>query len=405
MLSRLLAGVLLISAAAAQGRVFVVDEANGAGTHFTDLISAIASPQVVDGDVLQVRAGVYASAPISKGIAIVAAGPGVMIDTPLGGPALTVQQLTAAQTFAVHGVRLYSNAVAQVTVRACAGRVVFERVEIVGVGSTTPSLSVVDCNQVMISGSRLTNGSLVAERSRVFCSDSNLQGGGGYPSGQVAIPAGPGVLLRQSTGTFAKCTISGGDWGPATVLPDGPVGAGIHAEASTVEIRGDATSWVGAGVYRGPGVAVGVPAARGLAGSSLLYDLSIPMRAAGGMSVVFGFSTATLLRMPALTVVGAPIGGTVRTSLYSPLGSQVFFVAGLPTTGVFTPPLFGACYLNLAGPLVIASLGPQVPGEHIFFDFPLPVAPELRGVSLMLQYVNALPAIIQWSNPVALLIR
>lgn len=48
---------VLTAALGAQGNTWIVDINNGAGTHFTSLVTAIAS--VNDGDTLVVRAGTY----------------------------------------------------------------------------------------------------------------------------------------------------------------------------------------------------------------------------------------------------------------------------------------------------------------------------------------------------------
>src|SRR5262245_49008798 len=60
----------------AQGRVWIVDAANGPGTNFTDLPTAVSS--VAAGDVLRVRAGLYAMFQISNAITILA-DPGVTV--------------------------------------------------------------------------------------------------------------------------------------------------------------------------------------------------------------------------------------------------------------------------------------------------------------------------------------
>src|SRR5688572_28041095 len=48
---------------------WIVDAANGTGTHFTTLSPALTA--AVDGDLIQVRPGFYAGATVNKGITIV----------------------------------------------------------------------------------------------------------------------------------------------------------------------------------------------------------------------------------------------------------------------------------------------------------------------------------------------
>ncbi len=92
----------LAQAVALPAQVFIVDAANGAGAHFTDLLAAVAT--VPDGATLRVRAGVYTPFTLSaKGLRILGEGSVSFRQT-----ALIIGNTRASQVVLLRNVRLPS---------------------------------------------------------------------------------------------------------------------------------------------------------------------------------------------------------------------------------------------------------------------------------------------------------
>lgn len=397
----LLLGVLLVAPLVAQPRTFVVDIANGPGTDFVELAAALASPLVRDGDVLRVRPGGYqAPAPFGKAVSILGDGPGVVIGHPLVAGALTVEGLAANKDVAIKGVRLAAYS-APLTIRNCLGRVLLDQVEVqgrdlVGIGGEPPGLRVHGGAQVAIQSSQITGGVDVDAGSRVFCVDSHIRGAHSVSFGHVPVPGGAGIAVRASTLVLAHTVVTGGDYRSSFLHAS--AGAGIVAIDAVVEVRGDAGATVAAGADGGGRP---VPALVGAGRTTLVHDPAVTLQPTGGASALSGaFASVVVRRMPALLVVGAPLGGVVRTGTYSPQGDLVVFALGLPASGTVVPGIRGVVHLALSGPILAATLGTQGPGEHLFHNYRVPADPALVGRAFTQQFVSGTAANgFEWTNP------
>ena len=72
----LLVALFLAAPSLCQGRIYVVDAANGPGTHFRNIRAALV--KAIDGDRILVRKGTYTGFVVTRGVAIIGS-PGVVI--------------------------------------------------------------------------------------------------------------------------------------------------------------------------------------------------------------------------------------------------------------------------------------------------------------------------------------
>ncbi|MCK5944294.1 MAG: hypothetical protein KAI24_20070, partial [Planctomycetes bacterium] len=102
--------------------VWIVDQANGPGTHFTSVAPAISA--AAGGDHVRIRAGSYVenALDVDKSLSIVGE-PGVSITlNVLGSAGLTIHDLPASAPFAMRGLRIGGQlAGPPILVRDCAG--------------------------------------------------------------------------------------------------------------------------------------------------------------------------------------------------------------------------------------------------------------------------------------------
>ena len=175
------ASLLGCFASAALAQTFIVDAANGPGTHFTEIATAVAV--VPDGAVLDVRAGNYASFTIaSKGMSVLCAS-GVTVPSGLG---VTVTGTTATQTVLLRGLR---SAYGPLSLVGCQGLVVLQ-----------------DCDSFPSGRIEVTGCAQVHAANCLF--------GGFY---------GTGATIDNSTAVFRDCVVTGGY-------------DGMHTTASRVQL-------------------------------------------------------------------------------------------------------------------------------------------------------------------------
>lgn len=230
---------LLLSVASAQRALWVVDPANGPGTHFVDLQQAADDPRVAAGDVLSLRDGVYPSLRTDKPLCV--------FGTPNSWLRhVHVSDIPAGAEFVIHGglVTFELSQLATLEFWSCAGRVVVADVAFMwpgsGVGTTLAHvLAAADCADLEVAGlvgaERVLLGrchatlrdcdfhqypanpslggsdALVAHQSEVDVVDCRLTGSyGGLRTG-IGVRCVDGVLRLRATAAGSTEVRGGGD--------------------------------------------------------------------------------------------------------------------------------------------------------------------------------------------------
>lgn len=259
--------VLLLANAAAAQSVHVVDLANGPGTDFTSLVTAVNA--AVSGDVLLVRAGEYPESLVlgSKSLTVTAeVGATVRVH------GISVSGLPSGETIVVRGFDARDNVVPGISCTNSAGSIWLEECGVLAFPTffgPAGGATVTDCESVVLSGCTITgpqrigmsNDTFLSTRSRVFLYDSLVEGGSfdRFDGWTGMIVTDGTVFLAGSTvrggagqdGVFTEC--HGGDGGVGVrLLGTAP---SVHAQDSQVAGGNFGTGTCGDGVF-GQGVVV-----------------------------------------------------------------------------------------------------------------------------------------------------
>jgi hypothetical protein len=378
-----------------RAQTFVVDAANGPGTHFTSLVAAVAA--VPDGAVLDVRPGSYAGFSLSgKGLTVLGQ-PGVAITSTIAIGNTQAHHTIVLRELAWPTAQLASgNTLLQLD--TCRGPVLLEHLaqpphtnclpgSPLGGCHRTTGLSaqrcaqlavqqctlqctaqLVDCDTLVV-GSTIAGESaflawtmqagrtaLLVQGGRVqIAGASTVTGGNGYPAGRFGAAAGHGV---------------GAVGGDVRIL-DGIVGAGVNG-------------WL-------PGYTVWTSGA----------TLRIAPRVAlfGPFGPLIGTDV-----MPTASGQGAAPGGTLTAAVRSEPGDVVIVVVGLPGPPTLLAGAQDAFWID-AGVHVFATVGVQGVAP-VTANVAVPPIPALRGTRLHWQGACFGPATgFQASNPVVALVH
>lgn len=209
---------VLALAAALPAQVFIVDAANGAGAHFTDLPPAVAA--VPDGATLRVRTGGYTPFTLgAKGLRIL--GEGSVTFTGAGDIAL--RGTRSDQVILLRDLTL---PIGQVQITDTRGPVILERCQpntFIAVGSDVVALraanvQLLGCNF----DQRAYLGNVQPPPAAIDATDSHLSlaacrlvgNNGASPAfGPAATPGGPGLALLRARAVLSRCTVTGGRGG------------------------------------------------------------------------------------------------------------------------------------------------------------------------------------------------
>lgn len=410
-------GFACASAALAQGKVWVVDAASGAGAHFTDIAPAVAA--AAEHDTLLVRSGVYAPFTVFAKSLTITSDAGATVQ--LGG-GFSVRALAANQTVLVRGIATAPGIEHGFLAKNDAGYVQLEHCEFVtgpqhGDGARIDHCSAValnHCTSVGDTGTPLgaagaTGGAGIhAILSNLYLYDSALIGGKGTFGDDLGGPGGAGAYTEGGFLFTAGCEFFGGTGGPADSDPDDPPfgsGCGVPGTGgsgiSTVGLwspSGTSPSLVvvldgafvpGQGGFNydetcwsaGPGSPIEAPALYGgfaqvLNGSAHSYRITSPVREQHSATVSIEGTTGSL---------------------------AVVLVAGLPANAYFVD--FGGVVLA-APPLNVLPLG-AIPGSgSLTANLAVPAqAPGVEAVVVHTQSVLVAPTLaIQLGPPAALVI-
>lgn len=340
-------------------QTWVVDAANGAGTHFVDLPAAVAA--AAPGDTLLVRAGSYTPPSINKALAIVG-GPGVTVQGAffLPYPNL-VRNLPAGGELLVSQVSFQFTA--PVELGNCAGRIVFDRCTL-----RSTMLTMTDCADLHWQQSVWDRTRAAVTRSRLTVTSCSFFTETFFEE----------LNLVDATLECANTQI----W--TTSIVSNPA---IAATRSNLIVRGGASAAVS-----------GNTMAIRLNASTLRIDPSVSLSPAIG---AISGSGATVAAMPSLTAASAPLGGTLTATLQSSPGNVVFSALALPSAPVT---VVGIGTLWLDGPSLMNTLvAVQGTTGQLADPVPVPNNPVFAGVRLTRQFLDvSATGAFQLSNPVQL---
>ncbi len=333
---RFLAGLVLgalslVSSAAAQGQVWVVDDDLASSPDFTDLQAAVDA--VADGDVLLVKAGLYGTGLVidDQELTIQAEG-AVRVD----GARAVVRNLASGKRVQLRGIEFDMT----LEIRGSRGTVWVEdcRVRRPNFSSGLHGIVVDDCDSVILIGTDALGQSwgddclhdsaegghgLWMSRSSVHAYGCNFDGGdggayfdnfcpccrAGQPGSGVYMAAAPQFLL------LSDCTAVGGDGGPGD-LGCSSGAAGLRASGSVYLQASALEGGRGAG-----SCADGLPSA-------------------GPVTVISG----EVLRLTAPSPVRE--GNTVQFGVQGPPNVPVWLVMSTASDGTFFPSLEGSILIR-----------------------------------------------------------
>jgi hypothetical protein len=335
-ISMLLSTVLVI---AALPTVWIVDQANGPGTHFTDLPAAVAAAQ--SGDTILVRAGVYTTFSVSgKALTIRGAGTNVtrveIANANPASPATAIDSVPAGESFFVGGITFQCYlpggqppagppSLAALSVSGVTSRVVLSNVAAfgspinvvggrglaIGPGSEVHAYECVfwggSSGHPIFSGPRggsgvgVTNGIFAASR----CTIKGGNGGGLYGSAANPNRGGSGVEVAGAVASLNRCFVEGGG-GISISPPDGAAGgAGIEipqpAFVRVSGVLGDTVIGGGCAVTANAGPAINADASA----TVFVHDFVWLFSGNQGGTVTTGPVVTGLPQMPTVSVSGA----------------------------------------------------------------------------------------------------
>ncbi len=364
---------LLFAAALPAQRVWVVAPVAGTGVDFTAIQDAVNA--AVDGDMIVVRAGSYASVSISqKALTLVA-------DGAVYGFALEIRDVLATQSVAIHGLTMTSSTTTPLVILNCLGPVTLRQCSFslfapfstfyVGgsVGGST-QVTLVDCTFSSFAGFRGTVPGLMGFASTMHMHRCVVSGGSATAGQQF-----PGAVGMQLGSTFlhaSQCTFRGGN-GAAGMNLGGfclPPTDGGHA----VYFTDLSSSLYHLGCQFVPGQpgppGQGCPpgnAGQPIAGSANVVAMSGPARS---------FEAAALVRA----------GQSVRFDFAGPVGALVWLGLSARQSPFFLPACGGTFHLDLAT-MTPVLLGSMPASGQLTVNVPAPAQLGVQGIVVFSQAV------------------
>lgn len=383
--ARHILGAFALAAASlpGQGRVWIVDAANGAGTDFTTLGAAVTA--AADGDQIQVRRGTYFAVSTSKALTILGA-----TGASFANSAFDISGLPAGRDFVLKGFFSDSIVKPQIRVRNCAGRVLLDRIRLSpfpGQATFGAAIAIENCALVTLADVTATaHPAVLATNSAVQVTDCDLVGG----DGSVMFPTTPAFAGIDCSGTRLELTnsrLTGGAGargsGIQFVLPS----PALTANNSVLRISSAANQ----GVLRaGAGTAFVMSALRG-DGGSLRLDPNVVLTPTGGATPYTGTISVQTLRLPAIQALGAPPGGVLQVDLSSAPDDLAAMLMSPPANLTPLPMFGGDLGLDPVSmvPVLTTTLGPT---GRVTLAVSVPNAPSLRGSSWVSQGLAGTPA-------------
>ncbi|MEM7206075.1 MAG: hypothetical protein AAF628_37820 [Planctomycetota bacterium] len=388
----------------AQGVTWVVDQAGGPGSQFTQIAPAVTA--AANGDIIVIRSGTYFGFATSKaltllgeGDVVIVVGPGLPF--PPGPPPVSISNLPAGTAFVAHNLRIeYWNFRNGLELRDNQGRVHLQDVSVNLIAVPQESgaaASITRCDAVTWNGGHLNGRPCVlANQSVLAFSSLRVEGSDSCGSARCAsIGAEEGMLLSSCTVQLSRCEVTGGS-GVGLFTPLARGRPAISANHSALTVSGDDTTTVAAG-DSGYGVTTPVPAIL-TTGGRVDLDTAVPIMGSLGGAEVAGTATVTRRRIVSVVATGGGLGDSLDVEVVSPAGDVVNLVISLPIAPVAVPP--GLVFLDprLIVPLFVGS---QSATGRLELGVPIPTIEALRGATVALQAANVYAAtgLVEFSNP------
>lgn len=356
---------LSLFAALLPAQTFVVDAANGPGTHFPSLAAAI--PAVPDGATLLVRAGAYdGNLTISgKGLTILGQA-GARIVVPSNG-AWSVQGLGANQTVVVRGFVLELQGVFgdfQFQCQGNQGLVVIENLTAVIAGYGSTRFAADTCAAVLLRDCTFRGAVTLVDSVAVLehCTISS------------AIVAPTHFAQTRGRVQLVDCTVRG------------PNGSTPAQAAACVLDHGDLRV-LGASRLEG-GFVTFTPFGYAIAGVGTVR-LSPQVVLIGGAPQIEPSVTATTLEMPKVTAASTALGSPVTATMTGPANGLGVLAVGFPGPVSFAPGLADP-FLWSPATVVTVAVGPLGP-VPLGYTCALPAPPAWPGLALVWQGVSLDP--------------
>jgi hypothetical protein len=404
------AALLFLSAPLVAQTTWVVDAANGPGTHFTDLPPAVLA--AAHGDTLLVRAGTYNGCTVDKGLRLLG-GPGVVVQgLSLGSTAaLEVVGIPAGRELVVKGMTLQLSGlfgmVGLMRVTNCAGPVVIEDLVAEApvqspypTSPTPPAVQIAGCAAVSLDRCRLRGspGLRVADSTVAVgaTTAAGIQGGKFIFSG-LPIASSPALELARSTVLLTQPGAQGGDGFTLTIQPVGPSPA-IRMNSGRLVVAGDGGSLLAAGSSGSILFSCSAVEASG----DVLLDPDVRLTTAGAAPPITGGAAVVRARLPALTATGAAPGSNLTAALRSEPGHLELLLASSPIVPLATP--VGQLWVSPFSFLVL-DVGVQGASGRRVTSVPIPPDPSLRGLPIVLQALSGAAPTLGLSTPATVVLH
>jgi hypothetical protein len=360
--------LLVLAAATAAQRTFIVDAAGGAGSDFRTIQPALDA--AAHGDLILVRLGTYAEdLLITKGVRLVGEA-GARVEKPVAGPSVRISSLPAGRKLVLQGLTFLET---ELRVETCAGEVVLDwlRFDARACCYLGSSVRVQDSAQVVLRSVTLRGQGVSCGRSALAIVDSSIA--------SIDYHIGTAILLDNAIVSIAGSTVLGGGFGYRTV----------HMVDSTLSVARST-------VIRNSIIGYAVLATRG----RIDIDPSVVLRTTGDPPVA-GTATVTWRPIPACAVSGFASGGRADLQVLGPSGSPFCVFVGEPAPVATTR--FGFAWLDLGRAAVVSC---QVVGTNgsYRYSFATPVGLPL-GAVLAVQAAMLIGPGVELSEPGFAIVR
>ncbi|MCR9244003.1 MAG: hypothetical protein NXI31_03155 [bacterium] len=330
-----LLSILTLTGLQLSAQTYVVDAANGPGTNFLEIATAIAA--VPDGSTLVVRPGNYLDFTID-GMGITILADNATLPSSNGFGAVQIYNLAVHQSVVLRGLTL---AAGSVFATGNAGRIVLEDITLEQVHPPNSHplgglLRLQSCSQVLLDDClfhRVTSraSTLVARRLTVA---NRYSYSVSYPLGTITVPAAPGIELDDSRAELQNSTIrfasavSASNTAPAITLhrSDLRIVSGTYESGLTFPFS----------TYTGPAI-TGTGEAD-LDPAAVFQVGSFPIAAATVQT--------TMTDLPELSISPATLGGTIVATVQDPVGHLAIVALGLPGTPIHIPGIAAPLWLD-----------------------------------------------------------
>ena len=345
--------LVLVAPCVSQGKIYIVDQANGPGTHFRYISAAVA--RAVAGDRINVRKGTYSGFDVWRGGISIIGSPGVVIKRSCpncSGNVIRIYNLPRGQTFRMTNVDCQVNFEVRFGFGPI-GTVVLDSV------STPYPIGFVDCERVFLT--RCTTPNVYLANSPAVISDS--RGLGGLTADKASKVVLVNTPIKGSPGYWV--------WGKFYPAPS-PIYVGAR---SSLTITGNTGTLIQGGATTNPVIA---------GSGSLVWDPRVQLKNFD----TNGAATASTIKVarrtvPYLDARGAPLGGTVNVTMRAGANHPFLLAVGLPGL-TSLPGLGGWAWLDLKTAILVSTGNLDGKGEYSW-STPVPMDNVLLGLTLVWQ--------------------